>query len=324
MTSNVAVVGTGRWGKTIAGALANIPALNLAAIVSRTASDKVASGTPVFDTWDAAVARARIDGIILAVPPDQQPDIACNIIDRGIPLMLEKPLARHTEAATKVLSAAKRSGFVGLVNHLHLYAPEFLELAEQARQHGPAIRIETVSGNRGPARSRWSPLCDWAPHDIAMCLAVVNAPPATVTARPAEHLEENGERFENYLLDLTFPDGATAHIHTGSAFDRLRREFSVTLSDRTLTYSETPEYVRSVTVDIGNGAEEIPMAAASPLTAALQEFARRIEAGIGGIEDVKTGVAVVQVLAAAEESLDTGQPVSMNGDAARQSCASYS
>jgi len=309
----LAVYGVGRWGRVLMRNIAAFPDLELAAVISSKPhlSDAMTLGVPVFANWQAASSRIKLDGIVLALSPDRQPVIAAEIIAAGLPLFLEKPLALNNEAALSLVKAAADFGFVGLVDHLHLRSPEFQELVRQVRHRGTVGAIKAISGNRGPARESWPVLWDWAPHDVAMALTLIEAAPVSVSAAIVERSSDGIQELENVRLTLTFADGAVADIITGNAFDERLREFVVFIDDTTLSYVETPDNERSLVVGSGDEAQTVCVDSIPPLTAALGEFADRIRRGCGGKEDLGLGSAVVRVLWAAEESMRQGIEISI-------------
>ncbi len=227
----------------------------------------------------------------------------------GLPLFLEKPLALDNESANRLMQVARMQGFVGVVDHLHLFAPEFQEIVRQGRTRGAVRAITSVSGNCGPYRGSWSACWDWAPHDVAMALAVMDSFPVSVLARVVARRRDEGQIFENIGLTLTFSGGTTANIVTGNAFDGRRREFSVVIDDLTLSYFDDPDNKRSVVIGRGDGAQLVPVETFPPLKAALNEFVARIRQGTGGETDLALGVNVVWIISAAERSMHSGVAV---------------
>lgn len=309
----LAVCGSGRWGQVMMRNIASSPDLALAAVVSSrpTLPDSLSFGAPVFPDWRAAHSRVGLDGIVLALPPDRQAELASDIIEAGLPLFMEKPLALSNDAARRLVYAADTFGFVGLVDHLHLFSPEFRELVRQVRNRGDARAITAISGNRGPGRDSWSVLWDWAPHDVAMVLTVMKTVPVSVSAAIVERASDGAQALENVRLKLGFADGTVANITTGNAFDRRCREFVVCIGDTTLTYAESADDERSLLILQGDDARPARVDSIAPLTAALAEFAIRIRRGVGGESDLALGAEVVSVLSAAEESMKRGAAVSL-------------
>lgn len=307
---NLAVIGIGRWGHTLMHAIEAQPGMSLAAAIGSGRRGAVTGDVrvPVFPSWQAAAEAFPVDGFVLAVPPDVQPEIAEQIITAGVPVFLEKPLAVDRGSAARLLTVARQFGFTGIVNHIHLYAGEFQELCRRLPDEGPRT-VASVSGNKGPLRERWSACWDWAPHDIAMCVAVMGVPPRSVAARIERSIEEGGAVFENYEIDLDFGPNGRARILTGNAFDEHRREFRVQVNGAALTYAESAERERSLAIEQGGQAKTAPVAALSPLSASLTAFAHRIRNNSSGLEDLQRGVLIVDICAAAHESVRCGAPV---------------
>ncbi|MDQ0744707.1 putative dehydrogenase [Clavibacter sp. B3I6] len=66
---------------------------------------------------DALVAAGDVDAAIVTAPDHAHEAIAVTLLDAGIPVYLEKPLAITLEGADRVLDAAARSGTVLYVGH---------------------------------------------------------------------------------------------------------------------------------------------------------------------------------------------------------------
>ena len=311
---NLAVVGTGRWGKTLMRVIATRPGLALAAAISsNTGSGASPDETvPVFPEWRGAAEALAIDGFVMALPPDRQPEIATQLLAEGFPVFLEKPLALNRADARRMLDAARISGFTGVVDHIHLFADEFRELCRRIPPDGAGLIIETVSGNRGPFRERWTSCWDWAPHDIAMCLVVMKASPQTVTARVVQSVEEDGHVLENYRIELDFGTRGQAVVTTGNAFDGHCREFRFRDGDTSLIYGENSDRTRSLVEERAGRVDTIAVDSVPPLDRALSVFADRIRKKASNLEDLEIGVQVVNICAAAHESVLDRRPVAVS------------
>jgi predicted dehydrogenase len=306
----VAIVGAGPWGRTIAAALAATPGIALAAVVSSNPETRAATdpAVPVCRDWREAVDKADVAGVILAVPPMHQPEIAIELIESGIPTMLEKPLGTTIAGADAINHAAAKHGFRGVVNHLHIYAPAFKTLmTELSRRPGPRT-VRATAGARGPHRTGWSPLWDWAGHDLAMVLSTIDGDPAEISARPEPAIVDGERAYRNYLIDLVYEDGSRAGLRVGNAFDRKTRQFCVTAAGSEFCYGESETSEISLRID----GRKQPGAGRSiesrPLNAALIAFADRIRNG-GGIADIELGNKVVRLIDAADKSSRSKKPV---------------
>lgn len=307
----LAVIGTGRWGCTLMRAIEAHNATALVAVISSKSENfgSDSGSAPMFPSWQEAMADVRIDGFVLALPPDIQPKIATDLIAAGHPAFLEKPLATSPEAASQVLCAARDNGFVGIVDHIHLFAGEFQELCRLVPPDPQVLSINSISGNRGPVRETWTPCWDWAPHDLAMCLTVMGTNPLMVTASVTAEFEKNGSHFQNYEITLDFGERGRARIETGSAFDQYRREFRVNAGRMAWTYSETEDRTRSLVAQDNDAKEEIRVSAAPPLDAVLALFADRIKRKSGGEKDLQTAGTIVDICTAIDKAVATGLAV---------------
>ncbi len=68
-------------------------------------------GTRVFA--DAAALAAEVDAVVLAVPTVLHAEIGCDLLRRGLHLLVEKPLAASLEEADRLIAAAESEGSSG-------------------------------------------------------------------------------------------------------------------------------------------------------------------------------------------------------------------
>lgn len=267
MKLRLGLVGAGPWGRNYIRTIAGIPGLELARVAGRA-------------DWRDLVRAADIDGVIIAVPPAAQPEIALAAIEAGRPLLLEKPLALSVEAAQRIAAAAAARPVFAMVDHVHLFHPAFEALKRAAAERGPVLGIEAAAG--GPHRRPGVPaLWDWGPHDVAMCIDLLGAAPQAVEAAQLES-HAAGERLR---LGLRFAGGVTASIDLDMR--EKHRRFAVRLAGQTLLYDAAPP---------ADPAE-------LPLARAVRAFAAAISAGSTSLASVELGVAVVRTLASCEARL---------------------
>ncbi|MEE2997719.1 MAG: Gfo/Idh/MocA family oxidoreductase [Pseudomonadota bacterium] len=312
MTSTpIALLGAGPWGRTIASAISATPGVSLAAVVSSSAKTrrKFDLKIPIFEDWRRAIDATGAVGVVIALPPMHQSKYAVELIEHSMPVMLEKPMSDSIAGADAIRAAALKHGFTGLVNHLHLYAPAFRKLLISISNSTGPRTIQAVAGARGPCRSEWNPVWDWAGHDLAMALSAIAAEPLEIWAQPDAPIIEENLRYQNFRIDLSFRDGSRALLHLGNAFEHKIREFSISVGGSTGCYRETEQGEISLSIG-GSDRNNICTGVESrPLNAALIAFAERIRSG-GGIEDIEMGARVVRLIEAAERSIQVGMPIS--------------
>jgi hypothetical protein len=259
------LVGAGPWGRNYVRTIEGIPGLRLARTAGRA-------------DWRALVRASDIDGVIVAVPPAAQPEIALAAIEAGRPLLLEKPLALSVAAAQSIVSAAAARRVLTMVDHVHLFHPAFQALKQAAAQDGPVLAIEASAGGPG-LRPGVPALWDWGPHDVAMCIDLMGAAPQEVQAT---RLQQDPERLR---LDLRFAGGVAARIDLDMRVKH--RRFAVRLASQTLVYDAAPP----------------PDSADLPLARVVRAFAAAVAAGSRSLASAELGAAVVDTLARCEERL---------------------
>ena len=104
--------------------------------------------------FDAAPDDARPDGVIIATPNRLHVPGALACIARGIPALVEKPVADELDAAWRLVDAVERAGVPVLVGHHRRYSA-VLECARAAIVSGALGALVAVQGAalfRKPAR----------------------------------------------------------------------------------------------------------------------------------------------------------------------------
>jgi predicted dehydrogenase len=111
----------------------------------------------------------RIDYCVISAPTAAHEEIALKIIDAGIHIFVEKPLAHTYESAIKILEAAVAKNIIGGVGHIERYNSAL----QQARQRvlagelGAIYQIATRRQGPFPARiADVGVVKDLATHDI--------------------------------------------------------------------------------------------------------------------------------------------------------------
>ena len=118
--------------------------------------------------------KTEVDAVVVCVPPDAQPMIAKAVLEAGLSVFLEKPLALDALSAQQIHDAATMCGLPVLVDHVWLFHPMFERLKHETS--GKVLRyVECVSGDVGPDQlwpTEHPALWDWGAHDVALALAL--------------------------------------------------------------------------------------------------------------------------------------------------------
>ena len=105
----------------------------------------------------------KTDAIIVATPPDHHMRPTITALRLGIPVLVEKPLARRIDQNRRILEALLATGSPLLVGYTHLFSRFF---AEQDFTVADRVHIQWTGEQR--ADGTCSADLDWGCHAVAM------------------------------------------------------------------------------------------------------------------------------------------------------------
>lgn len=128
----VAVVGIGHLGRIHARIYAESPLAELACVVdadgARAEELGRELGCPGYS--DPARIPDDIEAVSVVVPTVHHADVAVPLLERGIPCLVEKPLASDLPSADRILEAAERGGAALSVGHVERFQPGLRKVRE--------------------------------------------------------------------------------------------------------------------------------------------------------------------------------------------------
>jgi len=216
MTLRIGVVGLGVMGRNHARAWGEVPGVELVAVADAdgTAVERTTRGRTLHGFTDAhaMLGAMELDALSIAVPTSYHEEIAIDAMERGMAVLIEKPLAGDAAAARRIIACAERTGAVATVGHIERFNPAVLEL-ERRLGEDPLGRIFQIKSRRtGPFAARIRDVgvtIDLATHDLDIMRHVVRAPVTRVYAETAQRLHSTHEdlftgliRFGNDVVGL--------------------------------------------------------------------------------------------------------------------------
>jgi predicted dehydrogenase len=70
----------------------------------------------------------QVDTVSIVTPTETHAEIACAFLEKGVNVLVEKPIARTLEEADKMIETARRTGAKLMVGHLERYNPAMVAL----------------------------------------------------------------------------------------------------------------------------------------------------------------------------------------------------
>jgi predicted dehydrogenase len=119
------VIGVGHLGRHHARILSTLDDVRLTAVVDKLPerAAEIAASTGSTPLTDSAELLDRVDAVTVAVPTELHRDIALPFLERGVSVLVEKPMARTLAEADEMLAAASASGATLAVGHTERYNP---------------------------------------------------------------------------------------------------------------------------------------------------------------------------------------------------------
>jgi len=126
------VIGVGHFGREHARVYSSHEHAQLVAVcdINRTRGSQIAREHNVefFDDYRSVIG--RVDAVSVAVPTLLHASIACELLDSGIAVLVEKPMAASIDEADRMIASAARTGSVLQVGHLERFNPAVAAAAE--------------------------------------------------------------------------------------------------------------------------------------------------------------------------------------------------
>jgi predicted dehydrogenase len=321
-------VGYGLWGRNVARVAASTPGARLVAIAEKDPERRATAaerhpGVDLHPGEAALLARRDVQAVLIATDAGSHAALVGAAARAGKHVLVEKPLALDPAAARDAVAAAERAGVLLQVGHLMRFHPAVEVLARVAREELGTIRCVAAQRlNFGQLRSDENVLFSLGPHDLSVMLDLFGRPPESVAAQGAAFVRKGVEDLA--FVTLRFPGGGIGQMHLSwldphkvrrltvvgerrmAVLDDMEPREKVRVYDQSV---ESPNgvWVYGENLALRTGDIRIPaFAPTEPLSLELRHFVDSVAAGrpprVGGAE----GIAVVEILSAAQESMRAG------------------
>lgn len=324
--TNIALVGFGYWGKNLARNFNALGSCNLHTIIEPN-SDRAKScqaqypKANVVANLNDVLNDNAIDAIVIATPVDSHFDLAKAALEAGKHVLVEKPLTNTVAQAKELIALAEQMKRVLMVDHTYLYtgAIGFLKEYINSGELGDIYYIDSTRINLGLFQNDVNVLWDLAPHDISICFYFLDKKPISVQATGIAH---NPKGLENIAyMTLKFSDNTMAHFNCSwispvkirlmliggdkkmVVFNDLEASEKVKIYDTGFEITTLEDY-NQIKADYRIGDITVPkIQNTEALSLMAQDFVNSIQTGVTPISSADLGLAVVQVLEAAQQSI---------------------
>ena len=209
----VGVVGVGYLGSIHARIYQRMPNVNLAAVMDTNTE----SGSQVAQECDCRFVQNlgdlldSVDAVSIVVPTSLHREIAERFLERGIPVLLEKPVAHTLEDARAIVELANRSKTLLQIGHLERFNAGVVRLAAELDR--PRFMEVHRLGEFVARATDVDVVTDLMIHDIDIVLSLVSSELRYISAVGArvitDHVDIANARME-------FADGAVVNVTASS------------------------------------------------------------------------------------------------------------
>ena len=191
----VGIVGYGFAGRGFHAYLINrVPDLKLVAVASRAPERRAQAerdyGVATFETLEELLERGQIDLVVIATPHDTHASLACQAMDAGKHVVVDKVMCLSGEEADAMIESSRKNGVVLSVFHNRRWDWDYLtvrKVLEEGLLGVPYLfetavtRYRAPRGWRATAKASGGILYDWGAHLIDHALQLVPATVRSVT-----------------------------------------------------------------------------------------------------------------------------------------------
>jgi predicted dehydrogenase len=199
----IAVIGAGAFGRHHIRVIQQSQHADLAGVFDNDEQRASASGSRVFRSLDEIDA----DAAIVATPTVTHSEIGCRLLERGLHVLVEKPIADEPAAGRRLAETAKRCGKVLQVGHLERFNPAVLALGSVVTT--PLFFEIHRMSEFSPRSLDVDVVLDLMIHDIDIVLALTGQMPEEIRAAGISILSP---KVDIANVRLQFPGGCIANL----------------------------------------------------------------------------------------------------------------
>jgi predicted dehydrogenase len=275
----------------------------------------------------AMIAEADVDAVVIAAPTTAHLPLALAAIERGIAILVEKPLAGTVAEATRIVDAAHGRGVPVQVGHVERFNPAVIELGRLLDAGWLSTVYAIASRRAGPFPARIRDVgvtVDLATHDVDILSWIAGERPSRVYAETSQRIHATHEDLLFGLLH--FPSGATGMLDVNWLTPDKRRQLTVIgeegmfeldyLTQR-LTFTklagvDRPRLIGGYAPTFEGDAAVLPVASAEPLAAELDAFLTVVRDGGRPIVNGDDGMWAVAIANALLDSAAERTPIDLS------------
>ena len=283
----VAVVGVGEFGRNHVRVLAEMEGVELVGVVdtnaARAAQVAAEFTTRVIRDIDALKVE-KIDAVSVAVPTREHGSLGCRLLDWGMDVLVEKPMASSVGEADGLIASAQRANRILQVGHLERFNPAVTAVKKIVSN--PMFFEVHRLGVFTPRSLDIDVVYDIMIHDLDILLSLVDSP---VTDLKAVGIPVISDKVDIAHARLEFATGAVANLTASRVSTERVRKMRFFQAHEYVSIDFTRQDLLRVRVDQGAGQresqpenlpkinfEKVPTVPEEPLRGELRAFVHAV------------------------------------------------
>src|SRR5438093_6399046 len=205
--TRVGLIGLGAMGRNHLRVLSDLDGVELVAVCDQ-AKDMVQAASqkhsiPGYASWEEMLERERLEAAVVAVPTRFHVETGLAALERGLHVLIEKPIATTLDEGRRLVTAARERKRVLAVGHIERFNPAVRELQRRvaAGDIGRIYQIQCRRQGPFPARIRdVGVVIDLATHDLDVMYTLAGSEVQRLYAETERRIHTEHEDILNALL----------------------------------------------------------------------------------------------------------------------------
>jgi predicted dehydrogenase len=301
----VAVVGCGEFGRNHARAYREMESVELVGIVDQNAvqAQKIVQEFQTRAFSNVGELRGAVDAVSVAVPTVAHKDVGCGLMEMGIDVLVEKPMAASLAEADELIATAKRKARILQVGHVERFNPA-VRAVEPVVNRPLFFEVHRL-GVFTPRSLDVDVIYDLMIHDLDILLALVKEPVEEVKAVGIPVLTD---KVDIAHARLEFAGGAVANVTASRVSTERVRKMRFFQQHEYISL----DYARRDALRVGVkrpgpqpefAFEKLPAPEVEPLRAELEAFVEAVKTRVPAKTDGAAGRAALELATRVMESI---------------------
>ncbi len=260
-------------------------------------------GCPVISSVEELFG--KIDAVVIAAPTSFHAEIGCRLLEQGIDVLIEKPLAVDEASGLRLVEAASRNNRILQTGHLERFNPAVAAL-QQIKTVPLFFEVHRLS-LFSPRSLDVDVVLDLMIHDLDIVLSMVDAEPEEVRAAGIRILSE---KIDIANVRLAFPNGCIANLTASRVSTERVRKLRLFQPSQYISLDYERQQAAAFTVSPTHqiGFQNLPIEKAEPLKLEVEDFlecvATRRRPRVSGEDGLRALRTALDILAKIKEHTD--------------------